>query len=132
MPQLIATFADFAMVVQDAIHRANRAVVLAFIEQGGMDGRRRLVDEAWRVQQVEHDLSLVGTERSWLSWTGAIDRIALRRFAMSVERCPTDVHGPTCGRRADVRRKLFGGFHQSVPSLSGWFRGMSNISETFF
>ena len=40
-----------------------RAVVDAFIEQTGVDLGRRLVGEAWRMQQVQHDLLLRGGQR---------------------------------------------------------------------
>src|SRR5271170_6002743 len=48
--QLSAAFAHFGVLLEDAIHRADRAVVDALIEQGGVDFRRRLVDETWRMQ----------------------------------------------------------------------------------
>src|SRR5271170_316145 len=48
--QLSAAFAHFGVLLEDAVHRADRAVVDALIEQGGVDFRRRLVDETWRMQ----------------------------------------------------------------------------------
>jgi len=45
MLQLIAALTDFMVIVQDAVHRANRAVVRSFVQQGRVDRRRRFVDE---------------------------------------------------------------------------------------
>ena len=50
-PHLIAPLFDFVRGVEEAIHRARRAQVGALIEQGGVDLRRRLIDEA-RVEQM--------------------------------------------------------------------------------
>ena len=58
MAQLLAAFADLAVLSEDAIHGADRAVVDAFIEQGGVDFGRRLIGEARRVQQIQHHLLL--------------------------------------------------------------------------
>ena len=58
MAELIAAFADFVVLVEDAIHGADRAVVDALIKQAGIDLGRRLVSEAWRMQQVQYRLPL--------------------------------------------------------------------------
>ena len=33
----------------------DRAVVVTFIEQRGVDFRGRQIDKAWRMEQIEHD-----------------------------------------------------------------------------
>ena len=60
MAELLAAFADFAVLAEDAIHGADRAVVDAFIEQAGVDLGRRLVGEARRVQQIQHRPAVAG------------------------------------------------------------------------
>jgi hypothetical protein len=55
MAKLLAARANFAVGVEDAIHRAYRAVIDALVEQGGVDFGRCQIDEAGRTEQVEHD-----------------------------------------------------------------------------
>ena len=45
MPQLSTTFADFVVLREEAVHRADRTEEDALIEQRGVDLRRRLVSE---------------------------------------------------------------------------------------
>ncbi len=59
---LIAPFLNFVRGVQEAIHSAGRTEIGALIEQGRMDLRRRLVDQA-RVQQIQDPLTLERIER---------------------------------------------------------------------
>src|SRR4051812_1445211 len=46
VPQLIAAFADFIVVIEEAVHGADRAEVDALVEQGGVDLRRGEIGEA--------------------------------------------------------------------------------------
>ena len=55
---MAAALADFSMLAEDAIHGADRAVVNALVEQAGIDFRRRLIGEAWFIQQVQNNLRL--------------------------------------------------------------------------
>lgn len=48
--QLVAAFSDFGMVLQDALHGANRTEKSALIQQGGIDLLRRLVYKTLAVQ----------------------------------------------------------------------------------
>src|SRR5664279_2003666 len=73
--ELIAAFADFVVLVEDAVHGADRAVVDTLIEQAGVDFGRRLVGEARRMQQVQHHLLLWGGQRAG----GPRPRTGLRR-----------------------------------------------------
>src|ERR1022692_194395 len=44
MNNLIATFAGFSLALQDAVHGANGAMVMAFVEHRGVNrGRRRIL-----------------------------------------------------------------------------------------
>jgi hypothetical protein len=61
--ELGAAFADLVVAVEDAIHGTDRAVIAAVVEQTGVDFGRRLVGEAWRVQEIQHDLLLRGGQR---------------------------------------------------------------------
>ena len=58
MAQLLAAFADFAVLIQQAIHGSDRTMIDAFVEQGGVDFRRRLIGKARGVQQIQHVLAL--------------------------------------------------------------------------
>ena len=64
MAELLAAFADFAVLAENTVHGADRAVVDALIEQAGVNLGRRLVGEARRVQQIQHDLLLRNTQRA--------------------------------------------------------------------
>ena len=50
MAQLVAPLAHFARALEQPVHRALRAEIGPFIEQRGVDRRRRLIDEALAVQ----------------------------------------------------------------------------------
>jgi hypothetical protein len=54
MNELIAALAGFSLPVEDAVHGANRAEVLAFIQQGGLHGCRRAVLESLFVEDQQH------------------------------------------------------------------------------
>ena len=82
MAELLAAFADFAVLSKNAIHGADRAVVDAFIEQAGVDFGRRLVCEARRMQQLQYHLLLriaqcpgrlrsLAVDRRWRGQAGA-------------------------------------------------------------
>jgi hypothetical protein len=50
MNELIAALAGFSLLVEDAVHGASRAEVLAFVQQGGLHGCRRAVLESFLVE----------------------------------------------------------------------------------
>jgi hypothetical protein len=54
---VVPPFFHFTHRVQNAIHRAGRAEIDAVVEQGRMDLRRGLIDEALGMEQVEHGLA---------------------------------------------------------------------------
>src|ERR1022692_400845 len=74
MAQLGAAFPDLMVFVQKTIHGPDGAVVVTFIQQRGVNFRRRLIGEAPRVQQIEYRLLLRGGQRSCRSRPWPRDR----------------------------------------------------------
>ena len=65
MSELIAAFAGCAAVLsQNAVHGADRAEILAFVEQGGLNGGGGAILEALRVEQGAHRFAFAGTQRA--------------------------------------------------------------------
>src|SRR5208337_4288044 len=56
--QLLATLLHLAVLVEDAIHGPDRAMIEALVQQLGVDFRRGLVDEPRFAQQIEDGLTL--------------------------------------------------------------------------
>jgi hypothetical protein len=63
MLQLVATFTDLVCVVQNAVHGPRGTVINPFVEECGLDLSRSLIDEAWRVENVENALAFRAGER---------------------------------------------------------------------
>ena len=75
MAKLRATFVNLAVLLEDAVHGADRAAVDAFIKQGGVDLGRCLVSKPWFVQQIQHHLLLRNAQRAvWLRPRAGADR----------------------------------------------------------
>jgi len=74
MAQLGTAFPDLMVFVKQTIHGSDGAVVVTFIQQRGVDFRRRLIGEARRVQQIEYRILLRGGQRSCRSWPWPRDR----------------------------------------------------------
>src|SRR5208283_1173374 len=55
--QLLATLLHLAVLVEDAIHGPDRAMIEALVQQLGVDFRRGLVDEPRFAQQIEDGLT---------------------------------------------------------------------------
>ena len=127
-PHLIAPLLDFVRVVEDAIHRARRTEVGSLIEQGGVDLRRRLIDEA-RVEQIQEALTLDRIQRAGRRRSRARDR---DRSTPPIQRGPGQAQHATRGRRPQRRRRVVHRDHQSSSSLTNGFRGICRSSETFF
>ena len=62
MNKLIATLAGFSLLLEDAVHGANRAEVLAFVQQGGLHGCWRTVLESLFMEDHQHRSTLGLTE----------------------------------------------------------------------
>jgi len=65
MPRLGAPLPDFIGGGQHAIHRARRAEVRLFVQQGGVDFGGRLIDKPLAVQHVEDGVPFGGDQRPW-------------------------------------------------------------------
>lgn len=78
MAPLLAAFANLAVLAKNAIHGADRTVIDALVEQGGIDLGRRLsaltacrcisplrglIGETWCMQQIEPRLLLLRGQR---------------------------------------------------------------------
>ena len=114
--------------VQDAVHRARRAEIGAFIEQRGVDLRGRLIDEA-HVEEIQDLLALEGIERPGRRRSR---RRCLHAVTPPIQCGPRQAQRVTrrCGPHRDgcvVHRD-----HQSSSSLTNGFRGICRSSETFF
>ena len=71
--ELIAALTSFTLFIQDPVHRAQRTVIDALVQQRGEYRRGRTVLESFLVQTGEHPLPLRGTEcpgrNCFLRWT---------------------------------------------------------------
>ena len=70
MTALSAPIAGLVLGGQEPVHGANGAVIMAFIEQGGIDRRRRLVGEPLAVEHAEKTL-LLGDGEGQRRWSVA-------------------------------------------------------------
>ena len=61
MTPLVPPFAHFMVRIEDPVHRAHRAQIAIFIQQGRTHLGRRLVHEALAMEQVEDFLSIVAS-----------------------------------------------------------------------
>src|ERR1035441_355591 len=79
MTKLIAALLQLPVFSQDTMHGADRAEIDVLVQQRGIDLRRGLVAEAFRVQMIEHDLPFSrtqgprwrGTDPAWSGWLHA-------------------------------------------------------------
>jgi len=72
MTKLIAAFLQLLVFRQDAMHGADRAEIDILVQQRGIDLRRSLVAESFRVQMVEHRLPFRRAQSP--RWRGAKPR----------------------------------------------------------
>ena len=132
MPRLVAPFPDFVRRGQDAIHRARRAQIGLLLEQGRIDFRGRLIDEALAVQGVQDRLSFRGNQGPGRWCPQRSPHRRLRALAAPVEGRPGEADALTERRRLARDGNRLDGVHQSVSSMSRGFRGIPRISATFF
>src|SRR5664279_61472 len=120
MAQLLATFPDLVVLVQDAIHGPDRTEIEASVEQFGVDFRRSLIDEPGFAQHIEHGMPLVCSQRPGGLGTG-MDRRGRppcrRRPAMEAGARKAK-SGASRADQAGVGRQGRHGVHQDV-STSG-------------
>src|ERR1017187_3027008 len=87
MHELIAALARLPLLFQDAVHGAGRAEILAFVQQGGLHGRRRAVLESIFMEDQQHRGALVLTEGASRIWPLRRDRrLRPRRRTRAQER----------------------------------------------
>ena len=131
---LAAAFDDLALTCKDAIHRADRTQIDAFIEQGGVDLGRGLIREAGCAQMGKHLISLIFRQ-------GARDRMTLfcragrgeKRHAVPMHRGPRHLQACANGRRqAAARRQSHNGGHHDLPLLPDACSISSRSAATFF
>ena len=132
MAELLAAFADFAVLAEDAVHGADRAMVDAFIEQGGVDLGWRLISEARRVQQIEHHLLLRSSQGPGRCRPWAADRRRLGRPDAPAMHAGT--RNSKCGTGRGGRAAVWCECHDRVRQGSSPFgaSGMPSSSATFF
>src|SRR2546426_5245471 len=116
MPELIAPLPHLGVRGQEAIHRALGAEIRALVEQGGVDLPRREVDEARRVQLLEHRRALRSPERPRRS---PPRRRGPRGPAPAVVRRARQPEGRTRGGDAQPRSDLGDRRHHEVSPVNG-------------
>ena len=68
--ELVAPLAAATIDRQQAVHRAHRAEIAALVEQRGVHGRRRGVDEALAIEGVQQHLAFVRVKGQWRARSG--------------------------------------------------------------
>src|ERR1039458_6076319 len=112
MSQLVAAFAGFALLFQEAMHGANRAVIVPFIEQRGINSGWRAILEPFSVKMSQ--------DRFAFRWTQGTRWSRSQRGRCGETGCTSiPVVGSTrrkqrtaSGARADSSGQLGDGSHQ--------------------
>src|SRR5664279_5772711 len=129
MGELIPTLTGFTLLSQNPVHRAERAVIDALVEQGGEDRGRRAILKAFLMQTGKHRVPLRQAEcarrNGFLRW-------AESGSLLSIVRGPGEAKNFTGGLRAHHRRQLVDGRPQSCGSRSVVPSGRPNRAATFF
>jgi len=129
MGELITTFTSFTLLFQNPVHRAERAVIDALVQQGGEDRGRRAILKAFLMQTGKHRVPLRQAESArrngFLRW-------AESGSLLSIVRGSGEAKNFTGGLRAHHRRQLVDGGHQSCGSRSVVQSGRPNRAATFF
>src|ERR1039458_3293065 len=93
MSQLVAAFAGFALLFQEAMHGANRAVIVPFIEQRGINSGWRAILEPFSVKMSQ--------DRFAFRWTQGTRCSRSQRGRCGETGC-TSI--PVVGSRSEERR----------------------------
>src|ERR1035437_7282960 len=129
MTELVAALPQLAVLGQDALHGADRTEIRAFVDQRGVDLRRGLVAETFRVQMVEDHLSFGGVQ-------GAPRRGAKPvrdgRLQAAIQRGAGHAEGAAGGRLADTFAQLQGGAHEFSSPIWMFGIGLPRRAATFF
>src|SRR3954447_9730898 len=129
MDQLVATFTHLAFAFQNPVHGANRAMIPAFIEKGGVNRSRRAVLKSLFMQAGQNRFPFAGNKRPWHMPHGSGRRRKTPCTLVPVEGCSRkakDLAG--CFYSGNWRKILNGGSHDVSVSASGTPSSMA----TFF
>ena len=133
MAKLIAAFPDFAVVVEDWVQGADRAVIDPLVQQGGVDLRRRQVGEARLAQPVEHRPSFFGRQRAGRprAWR-RLDRQLGQMGTPTIDAGARHAQGITGGGEAAVGCQREDLIHHgvSLPSAAG--SAIPSRADNFF
>ena len=131
MAPLVPALSDLAVLLQNPIHRANRAEVGSLVQKRGPHLGGRLIDEPLTVQGSEDLLPLGLVEGSVRPRTTR--RFGRHRLAPAIQRGTSYAQRLAGFRRlTNPPRQLLGRHDQSLSSLLSGFRGIPNSSEVFF
>src|ERR1035441_8675834 len=97
MGQLVAAFAGFALLFQEAMHGANRAVIVPFVEQRRINSGWRAILESFSVQMRQ-------------------DRFAFRRTQCT---CWSRSQSDHCGERSCTSIPVVGSTRRKQRTASG-------------
>ena len=136
MSELIAALARGAVLSQDPIHGSCRAQILAFIEQGGLNGGRRRILKARGMEQLANGVAFLRAQGAGGRWLRA--RRRSHRGGRRPEQRPPSIEGRACdaegiagGLDAHGGTELDNGVHQGFRSGSGVAIGQPNSAATF-
>src|ERR1035437_163779 len=91
MSELIAALARGAVLSQDPIHGSCRAQILAFIEQGGLNGGRRRILKARGMEQLANGVAFLRAQGAGGRWLRA--RRRSHRGGRRPEQRPPSIEG---------------------------------------
>ena len=131
MAQLLAACAHFVVGPQNAIHGADRAMIAALVEQGGVDFCWREIGKARRTEQIEYGFA----RRCWqrARWTRPADGEGGGRARRFMLRSRLARDRPSAAQVAPT--EPMAGIHAASPSVSAALCGASGIpsrSASFF
>src|SRR5262245_897742 len=124
MTKLIASFLYFLILLENAVHRSPGAEITFFVEQGGVDLARRLIDKTRAVESLSNNRLLFLAQRARRTRRQR-RRIHLRRW-VHLRRCGLAAPIETAARN---RQSLAG---RSDAKLRGQFRDDSHCGSSFF
>src|SRR4051812_19372454 len=129
MDQLVPTFTHFALAFQNPVHGANRAMITALIEKGGVNRSRRAVLKSLFMQAGQDGFPFRGNKCPRHMPRGGGRRTKTSCTLLPVEGCPRkakDLAG--CFYSGNWRKILNGGSHGVSVSASG----IPSSMATFF
>ena len=128
---LAPTLLDLAILMQDPVHGADRAMVEALVEQGCVDFGRSLVHEPRLAQQVDDALAFVSRQspRGFGPWADSHGRPCRRHLAAMEGGARQPDRRAGGGDHPTARRQGRHGVHQGSSPLT---IGRPSSKATFF